>query len=147
MYRQTSSSDVVKVQRKKIILHLYHLLHNITESYCAFSVLGRYLRLSPCRREYRVFLFSKSHCKDSYLRNREVSGILDVTGLLIQLRKGGVHTLVLTVGLAVLICNRLLWRGASLGFTVHWRWEHLQDKEVWNYFKRGTPKCSDRNDS
>lgn len=64
----------------------------------------------------------------SYLRNREVSGVLNVARLFIQLREGGIHALVLTAGLAVLLWSWLLRGGAPLGLTVHRRREHLQDK-------------------
>lgn len=64
----------------------------------------------------------------SHLWNGEVSGILNVAGLLVQLREGRVHALVLTASLAVLVWNLLLWRGAALRLTVHWRREHLQGK-------------------
>lgn len=61
----------------------------------------------------------------SHLRNREVSGILNVARLVIQLGEGRVHPLVLTAGLAVLFRSWLLRRGAPLGLTVHWRRKHL----------------------
>lgn len=61
----------------------------------------------------------------SHLRNREVSGILNVARLVIQLREGRVHPLVLTAGLAVLLWSWLLRRWAPLGLTVHWRRKHL----------------------
>lgn len=61
----------------------------------------------------------------SHLRNREVSGILNVARLVIQLRKGRVHPFVLTAGLAVLFWSWLLRRGAPLGLTVHWGRKHL----------------------
>lgn len=68
--------------------------------------------------------------KGSYLWNREVCGILNVSGLLINLRECRVHALVFTAGLAVLLWSRLLWRGAPFGLAVHRRWEHLQGKSM-----------------
>lgn len=66
----------------------------------------------------------------SHLRNGEVSGILNVARLVIQLREGRVHPLVLTAGLAVLFWSWLLRRGAPLGLTVHWRRKHLPGSMV-----------------
>lgn len=54
-----------------------------------------------------------------------MSGILNVARLLIQLREGRVHALFLAAGLAVLLWDWLLRRGASLGLTVHRRRKHL----------------------
>lgn len=65
----------------------------------------------------------------SYLRNREVSGILNVARLLVQLREGRVHALVLTAGLAVLLCSGLLGRGAPFGLAVHRGREHLPGRK------------------
>lgn len=61
----------------------------------------------------------------SHLRNWEVSGVLNVARLIIQLREGRVHPFILTAGLAVLFCSWLLRRGAPLGLAVHWRRKHL----------------------
>lgn len=51
---------------------------------------------------------SFSNVERSYLRNREVGGVLDVPWLLIQLREGRVHALVFTASFAVLLGSRLL---------------------------------------
>lgn len=57
----------------------------------------------------------------SYLWNGEVSSILNVSRLVVQLREGGVRAFVLTAGLAVLVWSGLLGGGAPLGLTVHRR--------------------------
>ena len=62
-----------------------------------------------------------SSCDFSYLRNWEVSGILNVSGLLVQLGEGWVHALVFTGSLTVLLWGRLLRRGAPLRLAVHRR--------------------------
>lgn len=63
---------------------------------------------------------------EPYLRNGEVSGVLNVARLLVQLGEGGVHAFVLTAGLALLLWSWLLRGGAPLRLAVHRRREHLQ---------------------
>lgn len=73
-----------------------------------------HFRLPICSNQDVKVSTAGGSCERSYLRNGEVSGVLNVARLLIQLREGGVHAFVLAPALVVLLWGRLLRGGASL---------------------------------